>query len=345
MTSDENWQLLGHAWAENLLKNHLSNNRIRHAYLFTGPQGVGRRTLALRLIKAINCTQPTASGYPCLICRSCKLIEKVQHPDLTVVQADKVGGILKVDQIRELQHTLSLTPYEANYRVALILRFEEANPNAANALLKTLEEPESRVILMLTAQDSESLLPTIVSRCEVLRLRPLSLDDLSKGLQDQFGSNPEEAVLYAHISEGRPGRALRLLQDPGMMEKRQTCLEDLVRLIPAGKIERFDFAEMLVKDKDFLSFLLQVWSSFWRDIYLTLSGSSVQITNLDWKNEIDSVGNNISFSEAVAMVKLLQETSHLLKRNVNPRLTLEVLMLEMPHCPVLLSTINNPIKS
>jgi len=338
MIWDDNWQLLGHSWAVNLLKNHLSNNQLRHAYLFTGPQGVGRRTLALRFIKAINCSQPTTPGYPCHVCRSCKLIEKVQHPDLTVIQADKVGGTLKVDQIRELQHTLSLTPYEANYRVALILRFEEANPNAANALLKTLEEPESRVILMLTAQDSESLLPTIVSRCEVLRLRPHSLDNLSRGLQDQFGSNPDDAKLYAHISEGRPGRALRFLQDPGMMEKRQTCLEDLVRLIPAGILERFDFAEILVKDKELLNFLLQVWSSFWRDVYLTLSGASVQITNLDWKNEIESVGNNISFPEAVAMVKLIQETIHLLNRNVNPRLTLEVLMLEMPHCSVLISS-------
>jgi len=338
MIWDDNWQLLGHTWAVNLLKNHLSNNQLRHAYLFTGSQGVGRRTLALRFIKAINCSQPKTPGYPCHVCRACKLIDKVQHPDLSVIQADTVGGTLKVNQIRELQHILSLTPYEANYRVALILRFEEANPNAANALLKTLEEPESRVILILTAQDSESLLPTIVSRCEVLRLRPHPLEILSRGLQDHFGSNPDDANLHAHISEGRPGRALRLLQNPGMMEKRQTCLEDLVRLIPAGILERFDFVEILVKDKELLNFLLQVWSSFWRDIYLTLSGSSVQITNIDWKNEIESVGKNISFPDAVAMVKLIQETSHLLIRNVNPRLTLEVLMLEMPRCSVLISS-------
>jgi DNA polymerase III subunit delta' len=133
-----NWDLLGHGWAIQLLKEHIIKQRMRHAYLLTGPAGVGRRTLALRFAQALNCPQPAASGVPCRSCRTCRLLENSQHPDLAVVQAEQVEGTLKVDQVRELQRSLALSPYEAKYRIALLLRFEEAHPSAANALLKTL---------------------------------------------------------------------------------------------------------------------------------------------------------------------------------------------------------------
>src|SRR5574342_647685 len=135
------WDLLGHEWAARLLTEHIAGGRLRHAYLFTGPRGVGRRTLALRLAQAVNCLQPPAPGVPCGACSACVRMERMQHPDLAVIQAETEGGVLKVEGVRDLQHSLSLAPYEARYRIALLLRFEEANPSAANALLKTLEEP------------------------------------------------------------------------------------------------------------------------------------------------------------------------------------------------------------
>jgi DNA polymerase-3 subunit delta' len=255
----------------------------------------------------------------------------VQHPDLTVVEAEKVGGILKVDQIRDLQHTLSLTPFEAQYRVALLLRFEEANPSASNALLKTLEEPNSRVVMMLTAPDPESLLPTIVSRCELMRLRPISLDKTCEGLKRMYDVSDEEARLFAHIAGGRPGLALQLLRNPNIRERRQSSLEELVRLLPASRVERFTFAELAAKEKESLDNMLSIWSSFWRDVVLAASGSSVQITNLDRKKEIEALANALSLQTAVDMVKQLQGTRYQLTRNVNARLALEVLLLDLPH--------------
>jgi len=243
--------MIGHQWAINLLKVQVANNASRHAYLFTGPKGVGRRTMALRLAQALNCGNAPSPGEPCFECRTCTLIERMQHPDLAIVQSEREGRTLKVGQVRELQHEVSLTPYEAHYRVAILLRFEEASTSAANALLKTLEEPPPQVKIILTAESAERLLPTIVSRCEVLRLRPLAVKDVSLGLSSKMEIPIEQSKLFAHISGGRPGYALRLHNEPELLDKRNKWLDDLQRMISSNRVERFAYAENLIKDRKF----------------------------------------------------------------------------------------------
>ncbi|MBU0510600.1 MAG: DNA polymerase III subunit delta' [Chloroflexi bacterium] len=330
MQTNAKWNMLGHEWAVDLLRGQIANDRARHAYLFTGPHGVGRRSLALRLVQGLNCTQPPAPGEACYECRTCQHIEQMQHPDLAVVQAERVGGSLKVDQIRELQRGLALTPYEAKYRVALLLRFEEANPNAANALLKTLEEPPPQVVMMLTASDAESLLPTIVSRCEVIRLRPLPLDVVAAGLQTRWGLPPEDARLLAHISGGRPGYAINLHQNPETLKQRQTWLDDHQHLLGASRVERFAYAEELAKDKIALQGALDIWLSLWRDVMLRSAGASAPLTNPDREAEIEHLAAILDLPTAKGMVDTLERTQYLLDRYVNTRLTVEVLMLDLP---------------
>src|SRR5262245_21987113 len=150
---NNNWNIVGHEWAVDMLKKHITHGTVRHAYLFSGPPGLGRRTLALRFAQALNCQAPIEAGIRCRQCRDCKQIESMRHADLTIVQSESEGGILKVDQIREARKMLTLKPYMSKYRVALFLRFQEANDNAANALLKTLEEAPSYAVLILTADN------------------------------------------------------------------------------------------------------------------------------------------------------------------------------------------------
>jgi DNA polymerase-3 subunit delta' len=325
-----NWKLLGHDWAVDLLGEHIARGQVRHAYLFTGPRGVGRRTLAVKMAQALNCTQPPAPGEPCGACRNCTRIEKMQHPDLAVVQAEQEGGVLKVDQVRELQRSLALHPYEARYRVALLLRFEEAHASAMNALLKTLEEPGPQVVLLLTAESAESLLPTIVSRCEVLRLRPLPLEQTSRGLVVNWGLASEEAELLAHISSGRPGFALRLHQEPERMAQRQAWLNDQARLLHASRVERFAYAEPLSKDKEALRGVLLVWLSYWRDVLLKAAGAAAPISNLDRQEEIEQLAEQVGMQAAHRSAAAIERNLERLERNVNARLVAEVLMLDLP---------------
>jgi DNA polymerase-3 subunit delta' len=325
----DNWGLLGHEWAVDMLRHHLKQDSLRHAYLFCGPPGLGRRTLALRLAQALNCPEPPAAGQPCRACRDCRQIEAMQHPDLNVIQAEVEGGILKVDQVRAVQHALSLKPYQAKYRVALFLRFQEANDNAANALLKTLEEAPAHALLLLTADNPEQLLPTIVSRCEILRLRPLPLPAVEADLRAR-GVDEDRAHLLAHISGGRPGYARRLVEDAGLLEKREERLNDLQTILPASRVEKFAYAELLSKDKDAMRQTILIWLSYWRDVLLRVVQVETPLTNVDRNMEIEFLAGRLDLPTARRVVNDLESTLDRLERNVNARLLAEVLLLDWP---------------
>jgi DNA polymerase-3 subunit delta' len=253
----------------------------------------------------------------------------MQHPDMTVVQSEAEGGILKVDQVRAVQHALSLKPYQSKYRVALFLRFQEANDNAANALLKTLEEAPAHAILLLTADTPEALLPTIVSRCEVLRLRPLKLADVEKMLTDK-GVESQRARLLAHISGGRPGYANRLLEEDSLLETRAERLNDLQSLLKSTRVKKFSYAEKLSKDKDAMRQTLMFWQSFWRDVLLKTSKAETPITNVDYSTEIEALATRLTLPVVRRVVADIELALDRQERNVNARLLAEVLLLDWP---------------
>jgi DNA polymerase III subunit delta' len=327
MTS--NWKLVGNEWAVDMLKKHVVNGTTRHAYLFAGPPGLGRRTLALCFAQALNCQTPVAPGVPCGECRDCRQIAAMQHADLTVIQADAEGGTLKVDQIREARRSLTLKPYQANYRVALFLRFQEANDNAANALLKTLEEAPSYAVLILTADNPEQLLPTIVSRCEVLRLRPLQVDQVQKELENR-GVEGDRAKLIAHISGGRFGYAQRLIGDESLLVSREERLNDLQSLISASRVEKFAYADKLARDKELMRQAILIWLSYWRDVMLRTAHASTPLVNVDRNVEIEDLAQRLDLSIARRVVSSLEQVLEKMERNVNSRLLAEVLLLDLP---------------
>ncbi|MCI0549830.1 MAG: DNA polymerase III subunit [Anaerolineae bacterium] len=324
----DNWTLTGHEWAVDMLKKHVINGP-RHAYLFAGPPGLGRRSLALRFAQALNCQTSADAGIPCGQCRDCKQIEAMQYADLTVVQAESEGGIIKVDQIRDARRMLTLKPYMAKYRVALFLRFQEANDNAANALLKTLEEAPSYAVLILTADNPEQLLPTIVSRCEVLRLRPLGVEEVQRALEIR-GLEIGQAKLVAHISGGRFGYALRLIEDDSLLDTREERLNELQNLISASRVQKFAYADKLSKDKDSMRHTILIWLSYWRDVMLRTAQAETPLVNVDRNVEIEDLAGRMNLSSARGVVNGLENALEKMERNVNPRLLAEVLLLDLP---------------
>ena len=328
-----NWEMIGQEWAVEMLQQHIQSGQVRHAYLLCGPQGVGRRTLALRFAQALNCPNPIEPGVPCGTCRTCRQIEAMQQADLHVVQAEIEGGILKVENIRDLQHDLSLTPYESNYRVALLLRFEEANESTQNALLKTLEEPNPRVVILATAENAEKLLPTIVSRCEVLRLRPVAPLQLVEALKER-GVEAQEADLLAHVAGGRPGAALRMHIDPAFMEKRRRYLDDLLELQQSSLRDRFAYADRVThyksgerdETKEDLRTQLEIWLSFWRDVLLIATKTEVPLGNPDYADQMRAFAADFGIEGAKDKVLAHKEALERLYF-ANLRLLMEIVLL------------------
>ena len=329
MAENMAWNLIGHQWAANLLQEHIRRGAVRHAYLFTGPEGVGRRTLALRFAQALVCEHPLAAGEACGQCRACRQVAQQTYPDLHVVQRAEDATVIKVEQIRALERTLALTP-RGPYRIALLRNFEDAHASAANALLKTLEEPPGKVVLLLTAESAESLLPTVVSRCEVLRLRAVPTDTLSTALQTRHGLPAERADFLAHLSGGRPGYALRLHQNPDLLAARAEALDALLRLLPADRIQRFAFAEKAAKARDDVRNTFAVWLSFWRDVLVLTSAASVPLTHVDYQPQLEALAASLSADQALNVVQSLTQALDDLDRFVNTRLVAENVMLVLP---------------
>jgi DNA polymerase-3 subunit delta' len=330
MPTRTDWNILGHTWAVDMLRQHIVRDAVRHAYLFAGPPGVGRRTLALRFAQALNCTQPVQPGIPCGgVCRDCRQIESGGHPDVTFIQAEAEGGTLKVDQIRDPRWSLNLKPYQSKYRVGVFLRFQEASDGAANALLKTLEEPPSYAVLILTADSPEALPPTIVSRCEVLRLPSLQLEVVDTFLK-QRGADDAQARLISHVSGGRPGFALSLLHDKAALAYRDEKLTELQSLLPATRSQKFTYAEKLARDKASMRRVLTLWLSFWRDVLWRASGASTPLANIDHQQEIEALAHRIGLSRTRQIVSSLDRAVGRLETSVNARLLAEVLLLDWP---------------
>jgi DNA polymerase-3 subunit delta' len=332
-----NWQIYGHEWASQILQKHIIQNNVRHAYLFSGAPGIGRRSLAIRFAQAINCVQPPSPGEPCGECRICKQTEKMQQVDLTVTQSLEDSKTIKVEQVRELQNSLSLSPYEAKYRVALLPNFQEATPNAQNALLKTLEEAPPKVILLITADSVENLLPTIVSRCEILRLRPLSIQQCAAALNDHWQIPNDMATDLAHLTAGKIGQAVNYYQDPDQLEKLHHLVQDAFDLLGSSIVERFSYAEQATDmrrknvNRDSLGLLLQTWLSLWRDFYICASGSDMPLTYINFQSFSQKIAKKLDQNLIHTQLLRLESALTQLDQNLNSKLLFETLLLDWPH--------------
>lgn len=330
------WNVWGHEWAEALLKKHIAGGLTRHAYLFTGAPGIGRRTLALAFIKALYCQDPPETGEFCGSCRNCRQLDKLQHTDLFIGQSAAQGETLKIDTVREIQHSLNMQPYAAPWRTALFLRFEEANINAQNALLKTLEEPTPLSKLMLTASNENALLPTISSRCEVIRLRPMALGDLAQKLEAARMMLPEEAKRLAHLAAGRPGYALHLADSPDEADRIVSIASDGITLLYEDTVQRFAYAAAFkdIRKRPVLRETLQIWQSLFRDLLLLSSSAGEDDLPISFSDLYDDLEKLAGKASPDVFRRNLSEINRMityLNANVNLQLLAENLLLSFPN--------------
>ncbi len=322
------WSVVGHEWAVALLRRSLAEGRVGHAYLITGSPHIGKTTLARVLAQALNCAHPEADERPCGECRSCRLVSNNHHPDVQFIGPD--GVYLKIGQIRDVQRQVALSPLEGRRKVYILQDMERATVEAANALLKTLEEPPSHAVLILTASEAEALLPTIVSRCQVLPLRPLSRQAIEQALMERWQVSPEQALLLANLSGGRLGWAVEAAVQPSFLKRRAQRLDELQELMGQGRAERFIYADRLSRNAATLRETAALWLTWWRDLLLIAHGSTATPTHQDRSAELHRWAAKLQPEQVLQVVEATRAAIRGLDSNANPRLTAEVLMLNLP---------------
>jgi len=325
--------IVGQPLAVRLLRQAVSGGKVAHAYLFVGPAGVGKRTVALELAKSLNCMVPLADGGACDSCVSCRKIsaDPITHPDVRVISPE--GRFIKTDQIRELQEEMYARPNEGRMRVAIIDGADRMNPESANRLLKLLEEPPGYAVLILLTHNLSGVLPTLISRCQVVNFPPLNPEDVAGVLRERFGLDAGQARLYSALSGGSIGRAVALSQDAGVAARRDHSCDLLQKLAGMDDLALIGQAELLDKEREHLDDWLDLTTAWLRDALIVAQTGSDQLAmNTDRMDVVRSLAGGLGAVNILNMLTAITEVRSNLQRNANSRLALDVLMLRLGEC-------------
>jgi DNA polymerase-3 subunit delta' len=326
------WQVIGQSRVVSLLQRSLERGSIAHAYLVVGPPHVGKMTLALDLARAVNCegTEP-----PCGSCDACQKIGSGKHADVQIIGLDSNNSAeISIDQIRQMQHSSSLPPFEGRYKVFIIDGAELMSTEAANCLLKTLEEPAAGVIFILLTTSGGVLPATVVSRCQKLELPPLPASEVEDVLSQRWGVERQRAGLLARLSHGCLGWAILAASDERLLNQRAERLEGLLNILSGDYEVRFGYVPQLVawfgQSRGLVEEILNLWLDWWRDLLLVKLGSGDSVTNIDHQSTLVDMARGYRLEQIRSVINGIQATGEQLRQNANPRLAFEVLMLSIP---------------
>lgn len=331
-------KIIGQEQAIRFLKQAVAGNKIPHAYLFAGIPGVGKTSTALALTQTVNCREPI-DEEGCGRCTPCRQMISGNFPDLELVRPE--GQSIKIEQIRNLDRALGFAPLSGRYRVSIVRQAEMMTEEAANAFLKTLEEPPPGNILVLTVVEPLDLLPTIVSRCQKVSFRPIPAPLIAAWLGAEKGLEEEKASLLAKIADGSLGRAMALSESDYLEKRRQYLLRviDLPRLSTEEALDmalvekgrgRKKEAEGTEMTEGGVQDLLTTWKTWFRDlIVMKTTGQDAMVINIDFAGELNNISKGFTIDQlADSLLALDQaERDYLRSRNVDLMMENTVLRL------------------
>lgn len=306
------------------LQQAINSGRVAHAYLITGAPGSGKKTLALAFAQALFCQNRENSA--CGHCRNCSRIEAGNHPDVTIVEPKT--GRLRIDQIRRLKEKFALQAYEGTWKIGMIIDAETMTAAAANSLLKLLEEPSGRAVIMLLSVGPSMLLPTIVSRCQIIPMRRLSRLRIASFLEDEYQLSPETAMVVAGLADGRLGQAIEMASTDKLVWKDRVLA--MVTSESGRGLEALRLAAMLDTEPDAIEFSLQVLAAWLRDLLLVASGCAEEVVvHQDHHNQLLAESGKYDESAIRQAILQVEDARRALQAHANRRLTLDALLYQM----------------
>lgn len=322
--------IIGHQKILDFFKKGVVQQKLAHAFLFVGPAQVGKRTVSLRLAQMMQCEELSAKGEPCGRCQFC-VYEAEQNPDIFIVSPQspekdgitKKEGEIKIEQIRNLQKFLSLSPYQAKAKVAIIVEAQAISREAATALLKTLEEPPPFSYIILTSSNWQGVLGTISSRCQTIKFNLVPSALIEKGLPDDVSASKAKKILQ--LSAGRPGAAIEYAQDNKRILKEEELIKQCQGIEKADFYERLNFAEKISGDAIKLKGLLESWQFYYRDLLLVSAGCAKLVLN----NTMAKAGDYDIMKIKDKLMRIRQMLSIMQNPSFNLKLAVENLLLNL----------------
>ncbi len=314
--------ILGHQKQWQFLKNSHKLGKLSHAYLFSGPESIGKKTLAVEFIKFLNCQAEKSSLKPCQGCRSCRDIEKGAYPDFILIEPEVSPSTkistgkeeIKIAQIRKMENYLSLCPYLSSFKVAVIDKAHCMTQEAQNSFLKTLEEPKGNTLFILVTEYPETLLATVLSRVQKINFYPVKREEIEGYLKSENVSQ-EKAKEITELSLGKPGRAIDFIKNPQKLEEVKNKIKEIDKVAKSALYYRFQYVKNLTERKENLREILDIWLRYFRKLLII---------------RIKEQKGSYSLTKLKTIIENLSKTQLLLSTtNVNPKLALEVLMLEL----------------
>jgi DNA polymerase-3 subunit delta' len=304
--------VLGQDRALSIIGAYLEKSRFSGAYIFSGPEGIGKKMMAKIIAQQLNCTGQV--DRPCGNCSSCLKIQKEEHPDLHIIQNGQ--SQIKIEDIRGILRQASFRPYEGAAKVFIIDNAHKLNSEAANSLLKVLEEPPKDVSIILVTHKPQNIIKTVLSRCKAIKFSPLIRDQLETVLIKNYALDKATAHFLAYYAEGRLGLALRLKDTPLLQEKNKIFDSFILSCKP------LDY-NIMNQSKEQLQVCLNILASWFRDVYLLKCGlPDKEVIHLDRHADLLKLIPKFSFKQLDDIMATLSESSWYLEKNINSKLLL-----------------------
>ncbi|MBI5426953.1 MAG: DNA polymerase III subunit delta' [Nitrospinae bacterium] len=324
-------RVLGQDLAKQIIQKALLNGSVAHAYLFYGPESIGKKLAAVEFAKALNC-QVSGPADGCDECPSCRKIEQGTHPDFFFLEPTKTSssareGAIRIEDVRELQRRLNFLPYEGKTKVAVVDSAELMNPQAGNSFLKTLEEPPSNTVLILIASNPRQLLPTIVSRCQGIRFQPLRAGEIKRILRLQEGLEPEEIELRTAQSMGQVEKALNV--DTARTDQLRRDLVEMIGTVSHARVDAvFAWSRTCAKQSDSIPEVLDQLTVLLRDLaFLKARDDAALLHNKDLAGQLKPLAARKTLPAILKMAEAAERTRRALQGNANAQLALENMLL------------------
>lgn len=318
--------ILGQEQALHILCQAISHGQVAHAYLFSGPEGVGKKKTALALAQYLNCAQPDSNLNSCDTCPSCLQAISGNYPDLFLVEPD--GTSIKIEQIRSLLNKLSLRSYAGGYQIVIIDQAHTMTEQAANCLLKTLEEPPANIVFCLVTAQSAMLPITIISRCQQLQFHPLAPEIIRQVLQTKYPEKQSRIGLVTALAKGSLHTAEEILNNDEFTGARTAFYDLLAQLSKLTPADILLWCEQWDKNRKMVAVLLELAQIWYHDVMLLNTAKQQELLiNQDYLSALQQL--KLTPKQALKILEACQTAVRQLESNATPRLTLSVLLLKI----------------